>query len=150
MQKEDGVMSVEELRATQTSANAVGEGIQQLRSEERAVERLPASGCPLENTNVTNEGDERASPSTDEHTLPGERTKDPKRSTSRVQLHRDRCRRGLTPLTIELYGEEIDDLIRHGFLGADQREDRAELAKGLGQVLDRAFRVLRDGSLPKG
>ena len=74
----------------------------------------------------------------------------PRLSTERVHLHRERRRCGLTPLTIEIYDEEVDDLVDHGVLPADQRADRGAVAKALGQILDRAFRLLRGGWLPKG
>jgi len=81
---------------------------------------------------------------------PGEAHIGSKPSTDRVRLHRERRRLGLTPLIIEVYDQEVDDLVDHGLLAADQRGDRGAVAQAIGQILDRAFRLLRGGWLPKG
>jgi len=44
-------------------------------------------------------------------------------STERMRLHRDRRRRGLRCLTIELREAEIDALIRMGLLRAEARNN---------------------------
>jgi len=86
----------------------------------------------------------------EEHRPAGKVSMTANRSTERVRLHRERRRVGLTPLTIEIYDKEVDDLVDHGLLPAGERNDRAAVAQAVGRVLDLAFRLLRGGWLPKG
>jgi hypothetical protein len=44
-------------------------------------------------------------------------------AAERMRLHRERRRKGLRCLTIELRETEIDALVRNGFLKADARND---------------------------
>lgn len=71
-------------------------------------------------------------------------------STPRVQLHRSRRRSKLTPIVLEIRGSEIAELVEHGLLSVEQRQDRAAVARAIGRLLDRAFRYLLGGWPPKG
>ena len=65
-------------------------------------------------------------------------TKEPSRSTSAARMlrHRERRRRGLRFLGIELREREIEALIRRGQLHADQRANSAAVRRALYGFLD--------------
>ena len=52
-------------------------------------------------------------------------------AAERMRLHRERRRRGLRCLTIELRETEVDALIRGGFLEHETRNDRNAVLKAL-------------------
>jgi hypothetical protein len=54
----------------------------------------------------------------------------------RMARHRDRRRKGLRCITIELRETEIDALIRRGWLYRDDRTDPAAVRKALCDFLD--------------
>ena len=68
-------------------------------------------------------------------------------STERVRLYRDRRRRGLTPIQVDLYGDEIADLVRFGFLADAERQDKASIAEAVMRLFDRVFDALGAGEL---
>jgi len=56
---------------------------------------------------------------------------------SRMRQHRERRRAGMRCLTIELRETEIDALIRKGFLKAQTRNDKSEIAEAIYAYFDR-------------
>ena len=52
-------------------------------------------------------------------------------AAERMRLHRERRRRGLRCLTIELHETEVDALIRGGLLEQETRNDRNAVLKAL-------------------
>ena len=60
-------------------------------------------------------------------------------AAERMRLHRERRRRGLRCLMIELRETEIDALIRKGFLTAETRNDAKPVRKALYAFLDRTL-----------
>ena len=57
-------------------------------------------------------------------------------TAERVRLHRERRRRGLRCLMIEIRDREIDALVRHGLLDGEKRDDTAAIRAALHQYLD--------------
>ena len=57
-------------------------------------------------------------------------------TANRVRLHRERRRRRLRCLTIEIRDREIDALVRHGLLDGEKRDDTAAIRAALHQYLD--------------
>ena len=55
----------------------------------------------------------------------------------RMRRHRERRRRALVCITVQLRRSEVDALIACEFLGATDREDRRALAAALHRYLDR-------------
>ena len=64
-------------------------------------------------------------------------------STERMRLHRDRRRRGLRCVTIELRETEIDTLIRMGLLRAEARHNLPALRDALYDHFDRTLGLAR-------
>ncbi len=60
-------------------------------------------------------------------------------AAERMRLHRERRRRGLRCLMIELRETEIDALIRKGLLEAVMRNDPISVGKALYAYLDRTL-----------
>jgi hypothetical protein len=60
-------------------------------------------------------------------------------AAERMRLHRERRRKGLRCLTIELRETEIDALARNGFLKADARNDQDAIRDALYAHLDRTL-----------
>jgi hypothetical protein len=58
----------------------------------------------------------------------------------RMALHRERRRKGLRCITIEILEAEINMLIRRGWLARDRRADPVEVKKALHAMLDDALR----------
>ena len=58
-------------------------------------------------------------------------------AAERMKLHRERKKKGMRCLTIELRETEIDALIRNGFLKADTRNDAEAIIDALYAFLDR-------------
>ena len=58
-------------------------------------------------------------------------------AAERMKLHRERKKKGMRCLTIELRETEIDALIRNGFLTADTRNDAEAIIDALYAFLDR-------------
>jgi hypothetical protein len=58
-------------------------------------------------------------------------------AAERMKLHRERKKKGMRCLTIELRETEIDALIRKGFLKADTRNDAEAITDGLYAYFDR-------------
>jgi hypothetical protein len=60
------------------------------------------------------------------------------RSTSAIRMarHRDRRRKGLRCVTIELRESEVEVLVRRGWLSPDDRANTAAVKKGLYAFLD--------------
>jgi len=61
-------------------------------------------------------------------------------AAERMRLHRERRRRGLRCLTIELRETEVDALIRGGLLEQETRNDRNAILKALSGHLNRTLR----------
>jgi hypothetical protein len=57
----------------------------------------------------------------------------------RMRLYRDRRRKNLRCVSIELRETEIDELIRRGFLKSETRNDRSAIIKALYSHLDRTL-----------
>jgi hypothetical protein len=57
-------------------------------------------------------------------------------TAERVRLHRERRRRGLRCLTIQIRDREIDALVQHGLLDDDRRDDTNAILAGLYRYLD--------------
>ena len=68
-------------------------------------------------------------------------TEPPTRSAAagRMRLHRERRRKGLRCLVIELRETEIDALIRRGLLKAETRNDPIAICEALYKHLDRSL-----------
>ena len=64
-------------------------------------------------------------------------------STDRVRLHRERRRRGLTPVTVEVFEREIRDLVRWGWLPPGEMRNRRAIAKAVERILGAAFEIGR-------
>ena len=66
---------------------------------------------------------------------------EPARSAAaeRMRLHRERRRKGLRCLTIELRVTEIDALVRNGFLKADARNDLRSIEMALYEFFERTL-----------
>jgi hypothetical protein len=64
----------------------------------------------------------------------------PSPAAHRMARHRDRRRKGLRCVTIELREAEIDTLIRRGRLARDSRADLAAVRKALHGFLDEYLR----------
>src|SRR5215211_2920833 len=60
-------------------------------------------------------------------------------ASERMRLYRERRRRGLRCVTIQLRETEIDALIRKGLLRAETRNDQSALRKALHAHLDRTL-----------
>ena len=58
-------------------------------------------------------------------------------AAERMKLHRERKKKGMRCLTVELRETEIDALIRQGFLKADTRNDAETIVDALYAFLDR-------------
>lgn len=58
----------------------------------------------------------------------------------RMARHRDRQRKGLRCVTIELREAEIDVLVRHWWLAPDRRDDLAAVQKAFYGFLDETLR----------
>jgi hypothetical protein len=58
-------------------------------------------------------------------------------AAERMRQHRERRRAGMRCLTIELRETEIDALIRKGFLKAQTRNDKSEIAEAIYAYFDR-------------
>jgi hypothetical protein len=61
-------------------------------------------------------------------------------AAERMRFHRERKKKGMRCLTIELRETEIDSLIRKGFLKADARNDTLAIIDALYVYLDRELR----------
>jgi hypothetical protein len=61
-----------------------------------------------------------------------------------MRLHRDRRRRGLRCLTIELRETEIDVLIGRGLLNSETRHDPGAVCEALYAHLEQTLRATRD------
>jgi hypothetical protein len=57
-------------------------------------------------------------------------------TAERVRLHRERRRRGLRCLMIEIRDREIDALVRHGLLDSKNRDDTAAIRAAFHRYLD--------------
>ena len=57
-------------------------------------------------------------------------------TANRVRLHRERRRRGLRCLMIEIRDREIDALVRHGLLDGEQRDDTRAIRAAFHRYLD--------------
>jgi hypothetical protein len=68
----------------------------------------------------------------------------PSTAAERMRLHRDRRRRGLRCLTIELRETEIDVLIRKGLLKGETRHDPGAVCDALYAHLEKTLRSTRD------
>ena len=60
-------------------------------------------------------------------------------TAERVRLHRERRRRGLRCLMIEIRDREIDALVRHGLLDVEKRDDTTAIRAAFHQYLDRTL-----------
>jgi hypothetical protein len=57
----------------------------------------------------------------------------------RMRRHRDRRKRGCCSLTIEIREAEVSELIRCGYLAADERGDGRAVRQAVHKLLDRIF-----------
>jgi hypothetical protein len=64
-------------------------------------------------------------------------------AAARMRLHRERRRRGMRCLWVELYATEIDAFVSMGLIKADTRNDISAVRDGLYAFLDRALRSTR-------
>jgi hypothetical protein len=60
-------------------------------------------------------------------------------AAERMRRHRERRREGLRCLTVELREQEIDALVRNGFLKADTRNDPYSIEMALYEFLERTL-----------
>jgi hypothetical protein len=58
-----------------------------------------------------------------------------------MRLHRDRKRRHMTCMWVELFPREIDAFVKMGLIKADTRNDINAVRDGLYEFLDRALRA---------
>ena len=63
----------------------------------------------------------------------------PSPAAERMRRHRQRQRKGLRCLRIELHEMEIDELIRKGLLRSETRNDQNEIVKAIYKHFDRTF-----------
>jgi hypothetical protein len=68
----------------------------------------------------------------------------PSLAAARMRLHRDRRRRGLRCLTIELRETEIDALIGKGLLTSETRHDPGAICDAIYLHFERTLRPTRD------
>jgi hypothetical protein len=61
----------------------------------------------------------------------------PTRAAERMRRYRQRRRRGVSCVTIQLFESEISVLVQWGLLDPTQRHDRAAIARAMGFFLDR-------------
>jgi hypothetical protein len=61
-------------------------------------------------------------------------------AAERMRLHRERKKKGMRCLTIELRETEIEALIRKGFLTADTRNDTSEIIDAIYAYFDRELK----------
>jgi hypothetical protein len=64
-------------------------------------------------------------------------------AAERMRLHRERRRRGLRCLMVELRETEIDALIRKGLLKSETRNDPSAIVEALYAHLDRTLGAMR-------
>ena len=64
----------------------------------------------------------------------------PSLTAARMRLHRERQRRGMRCLWVELRATEIDALVGMGLIKADTRNDPNAVREGLYAFLDRTLR----------
>ena len=57
-----------------------------------------------------------------------------------TRLWRKRRARGLRVVPVELFGHEIEELVRRRFLKPDQAQDRFEIGRAVARVLERLCR----------
>ena len=55
----------------------------------------------------------------------------------RMRRYRERRRRGVSCVTIQLFEAEISGLVERGLLEPTQRHDKAAIARAMGRFLDR-------------
>ncbi len=70
----------------------------------------------------------------------------PSPASRRQKLYRDRRKRGLQCLTLEIRDEEIRELIRLGLLRAAEASDKSGLRRALYTHLDRTLSPTRSGT----
>jgi hypothetical protein len=70
----------------------------------------------------------------------------PSLASRRQQLYRDRRKRGLQCLTLEIRDEEVRELIRRGLLPAGEASDKSGLRRALYTHLDRTLSPMRRGT----
>jgi hypothetical protein len=56
-----------------------------------------------------------------------------------MRLHRERRRRGLRCISVEIFDREIDELIRRGLLQPEQRGDKNSILKAVHAVFEQAL-----------
>jgi hypothetical protein len=71
--------------------------------------------------------------------MTNERERLPSAAAERMRLHRERQRKGLRCLTIELRETEIDALVVRGLLKAEMRDDVDAIVKALYGHLDQTL-----------
>ncbi len=55
---------------------------------------------------------------------------------------RERQRNGLRPIALDISGAQIEALVRAGVLDASMRDDAAEIALGVGRLVERLCELL--------
>jgi hypothetical protein len=60
-------------------------------------------------------------------------------AAERMRAHRERRRKGLRCVTIELLAAEVDELVRRGLLPIEARNDENAVVKALHHHLDRTL-----------
>jgi hypothetical protein len=68
--------------------------------------------------------------------------------TQRQQRYRQRQRKKLVPIVVNIFEREVQDLVAHGLLSSAHGENRAEIGRVLEKLIGRAFAALRSGKLP--
>jgi hypothetical protein len=61
----------------------------------------------------------------------------PSSAGGRMRRMRERRRNGKRSITLDMSPVQIESLVHGGFLGASMRDDAAEIALGIGRLLDR-------------
>jgi hypothetical protein len=64
-------------------------------------------------------------------------------AAERMRLHRERRRKGLRCVTIEMRESEIETLVRMGLLRAEMRDDASAVTEALYAHLDRTLGSMR-------
>jgi hypothetical protein len=67
----------------------------------------------------------------------------------RAKAFRRRKRDKFKSVRLDVHDFELDAMVRHGLLPAEQRNDAAAIYTALGKLLERAVAALEAGRLPK-
>jgi len=73
--------------------------------------------------------------------MPATKQPVPRSAAERMRAHRDRRKDGLRCVMIQLFEEEVDNLIRKGLLNADARNNKYAVCEALHKHLDLTLRA---------